>query len=199
MSSSMGSERKPTTRKWRSALKSHRAITALALGAIIVLGGGAVLASHDANTIHACSHDATGALRQVEDAEECRQNETAVEWNIEGPQGPQGEPGQDGQDGVSGLEVVATEIRVPGTATGRVEAVCPEGKVATGGGHEASADGGNGSNTIIQESGPGNLSQAEDGTWSGDRWVVRFDNTGTTHPSGQGNAKAYVVCAAVPE
>jgi len=112
----------------------------------------------------------------------------------QGPAGPQGAPGT---DGVSGVEVVATEIRVSATTTGRVEAVCPGNKVAIGGGYEASADGADGRNTKVQESGPGNLTQASDGTWRGDRWVVRFDNSGTTNSSGTGNVKAYVICAAV--
>jgi hypothetical protein len=111
-----------------------------------------------------------------------------------GPQGDPGEQGEPGAAGVSGLETIATEIRVPGTASGQVAAICPEGKVAIGGGHAASADGADGSNTLINESGPGNLTQSN-GVWSGDRWVVRFDNTATTHPSGQGNVKAYVNCA----
>jgi hypothetical protein len=111
-----------------------------------------------------------------------------------GATGPQGEQGEPGAAGVSGLETIATEIRVTGTASGQVGAICPEGKVAIGGGHAASADGADGSNTLINESGPGNLTQS-DGVWSGDLWVVRFDNTATTHPSGQGNVKAYVNCS----
>ena len=111
-----------------------------------------------------------------------------------GATGPQGEQGEPGAAGVSGLETIATEIRVPGTASGQVAAICPEGKVAIGGGHSADADGAVGGNTFILESGPSNLTETG-GVWSGDRWIIRFDNTGTTHPSGQGSVKAYVNCA----
>lgn len=84
---------------------SRRAPRALALSVIlgvIALGGGLALANHDSNTIHACAKDATGALRKVTSAQECKSGETAVQWAITGVPGPQGSPGPQGPAGPQG-------------------------------------------------------------------------------------------------
>jgi hypothetical protein len=82
--------------------------TAVLAGFILLtLAAGAAIAVHDANTIHACTSRRDGALRLVNDPSDCRQIETAVEWNIEGPQGPQGPqgvPGPAGPQGPPGVE-----------------------------------------------------------------------------------------------
>lgn len=58
----------------------------LALG---MLGYGLASASHDTNVIHGCV-GANGNLRVVEDAADCRQNETSLDWSMTGPAGPPG-------------------------------------------------------------------------------------------------------------
>lgn len=64
-------------------------ITLVVLG--VAAGGGLALAS-DGNTLRACANNTTGALRLAKEPGECHVSESAVEWNIEGPQGPAGEP-----------------------------------------------------------------------------------------------------------
>lgn len=64
-------------------------ISLVALG--VAAGGGLALAS-DGNTIHACAHKTTGALRLAQELGACHVSETTVEWNIQGLQGPQGPP-----------------------------------------------------------------------------------------------------------
>jgi hypothetical protein len=49
-----------------------------------------------------CVLDTTGALRVVEDAEECRPQEHLIEWNVLGRPGPEGPTGPTGPPGVVG-------------------------------------------------------------------------------------------------
>lgn len=48
----------------------------------------AALAAHETNTIHACAQDRTGDLRLVSGPDQCRPQETALQWNVQGPAGP---------------------------------------------------------------------------------------------------------------
>ncbi|MEX2431573.1 MAG: type VI secretion system tube protein Hcp [Dehalococcoidia bacterium] len=69
------------------------------IGALVALGmtAAAVFAANgdDGEVLHACA-GANGSLRLVGDANECRRNESAVSWNVEGPAGPQGPAGREG-------------------------------------------------------------------------------------------------------
>lgn len=66
--------------------------TALALSALIVALGGVAYATipDSGGTIHGCFGNANGNLRVVESARDCRANESALEWNRQGPPGPPG-------------------------------------------------------------------------------------------------------------
>ena len=44
-------------------------------------------------TIHACYNNTNGNLRLVSSASDCREHETAISWNEQGPQGPPGPGG----------------------------------------------------------------------------------------------------------
>jgi hypothetical protein len=44
----------------------------------------------------------SGSMRMVASATECTSKETAVTWNVAGPQGPQGEQGPPGPEGPQG-------------------------------------------------------------------------------------------------
>ncbi|HEX6207510.1 MAG TPA: hypothetical protein VF058_04040 [Actinomycetota bacterium] len=113
-------------------------VAAAALGA--ALFGGVAAATHDPDTIHACVHKQTGQVRVVDDASDCKPQETPLEWNVEGPagpQGPEGPPGPQGEPGgLGGHEVVQSDLILigPGEKLGEI-ALCPRGKVVTGGGH----------------------------------------------------------------
>lgn len=76
---------------------------ASALLGVALIGSGA-LAADDTNTIHACTNDRSGDLRLVADADGCRPQETAIEWNVVGPAGPPGPEGPRGPEGPAGPE-----------------------------------------------------------------------------------------------
>jgi hypothetical protein len=78
--------------------------TAVALCIIVPVVGAAswVAASENPSpTIHACVHRETGQVRIVSAGEQCRRNETALDWNAEGPAGPAG-AGTQGEVGPAG-------------------------------------------------------------------------------------------------
>ena len=84
--------------------------TAVALCIIVPVVGAASWVAASENpvpTIHACVHRENGQVRIVSAGEQCRRNETALEWNAEGPAGPadagtQGEVGPAGSQGETG-------------------------------------------------------------------------------------------------
>lgn len=89
----------------RKAFQSRPAIAvASASLAVAVLGATNALASQQANVIHACRNDGAGNVRIVNSGSECRNSETAVEWNREGPVGPQGPKGDTGPQGDPGMQ-----------------------------------------------------------------------------------------------
>jgi hypothetical protein len=73
----------------------------LGLAALVVAIGGAAFAAipDSSGVIHGCYGKSNGSLRVVGSASDCRNNETAIEWNQQGPPGatgPQGPPGPGG-------------------------------------------------------------------------------------------------------
>jgi hypothetical protein len=61
------------------------------VGVVIGLGGVAFATIPDSGgTIHGCYSKSNGNLRVVESASDCRNNETALPWNQQGPPGPPG-------------------------------------------------------------------------------------------------------------
>jgi len=80
-------------------------LAAVMAGAI--LGGIAVAQTTGAPPINACVHKETGAVRIVGSTSECRAQETALTWNVQGPPGPigpAGAPGSPGDEGPAGPE-----------------------------------------------------------------------------------------------
>lgn len=78
-------------------------ITAVAVVLVVAILTGigvavTVRAQDDNEVIHACA-GGNGKLRAVDSAEECRNNETALEWNVQGPQGDKGDTGEPGSQG----------------------------------------------------------------------------------------------------
>jgi len=71
-----------------------KSILIMAVSAVLVaLGvltgmGVAVLAQNGDDTIHGCV-GGNGNLRVIDDADTCKKNETALNWNKEGPPGPE--------------------------------------------------------------------------------------------------------------
>ena len=82
------------TLKPLAVIRSRTAFAAAgAVFAIAVVGTTTAFANHDANVIHACQRTQTGAVRLVASPAECQPNETAVDWNKQGPAGPIGPMG----------------------------------------------------------------------------------------------------------
>lgn len=107
--------------------KRGRALT-IGLAAVVGLAvyGGAAMAMHDVNTLHACAKENSGDLRLVADAQECKPSEAAVEWNVQGPTGP---------PGTASVHAHIAEETSDAPFFG-VTAWCEEGEVALGGGFD---------------------------------------------------------------
>ena len=168
------------------------------VGVTFALG---VIPSED-GTIYGCyrSHqndnERQGNLRVVSDPSQCKDSETLISWNQEGPQGPQGDPGPqgpagaDGADGapgpagpqgppgVSGYEIVTYVLDPlePGTAN-QYDAVCPTGKKVLGGGVSASV-----SSAVVFGTKPNG-----DTAWRGEVY----------NPTHRGTMTVYAICAYV--
>jgi type VI secretion system secreted protein Hcp len=74
--------------------------TVAALGAGTAIAAGAI--PGEDGTIEGCYNRLTGNLRVVEDADDCRTLENAIQWNQRGPKGDQGIPGPQGDIGPKG-------------------------------------------------------------------------------------------------
>jgi hypothetical protein len=75
--------------------------TAVALAALVLAAGGVAFATipDSSGTIHGCYQTGNGNLRVVGSASDCRNGESALVWNQEGPQGATGPTGPDGPPG----------------------------------------------------------------------------------------------------
>src|ERR1041385_9129186 len=129
------------------------------IGILVAVGGAVALAAGAASAlipdssgvIHGCYNDTNGNLRVVNGPSDCRNHETAIQWNQTGatgaagptgptgpigptgPAGPTGPTGPQGASGVANLHVVSQNVSFPsGTANREVD--CPSGEHATGGG-----------------------------------------------------------------
>jgi hypothetical protein len=105
-------------------------IFALVMG--MAFAGGAVLASSHTDIIDACMQPNNGIVRIVDSPEDCRRNELAIQWNVEGPQGPagaDGAPGTQGDPGPAGPQGPQGPDGAPGIIA---DASCPAGEFVTG-------------------------------------------------------------------
>lgn len=86
----------------RRTLWSVGIAVAILTGAAGVAMATTALQQTATSVIQACQNNQTGLLRVVASATDCRQNETALSWNVEGPAGPPGSPGATGATGATG-------------------------------------------------------------------------------------------------
>jgi hypothetical protein len=119
----------------RASLRRRLGRLALAAAAVAALGAGIAYAAipDAAGVIHGCYRtsldDEKGQLRVVSEAENCRNNETPIQWSQTGPAGPPGPPGadgadgEDGEDGEDGVSPTVAQL-APGDPN------CPEGGAA---------------------------------------------------------------------
>ena len=86
-------------------LSIYRSFTVALLALLVGIGGVMLVNAHGGNAslIHACVKNSNGSIRIVAANSSCNaNNETALDWNILGPQGPQGPAGPDGPQGPIG-------------------------------------------------------------------------------------------------
>jgi hypothetical protein len=114
----------------------RRAVFVGAITGMFLASSVSFFATWNSNVIRGCVNDRSGALRVVERREACRDNESFLEWNKEGPQGPRGLtgpvgprgerglPGPQGLQGAQGLQGIQGPPGPPG----------PAGSSTTGGG-----------------------------------------------------------------
>lgn len=112
----------------------------LAFAGAVAVTSNAIAANEAAATgvITACVQKSSGAVRIVNSASSCTNNETVVTWNQVGPQGPAGPQGTQGIQGVQG----------PAGPTGSQGPAGPAGPEGPAG-----PPGPSGSNTIVSPNG----------------------------------------------
>lgn len=134
---------KPTSVRTASGIRRAAGVGA---AGILLLGLTAAMASASVpaadGIIYGCYTTGTGQLRVIDsDVGQCKNNETAVHWNQqgprgprgpEGPQGPQGEQGEPGADGADGARGPAGPVGETG-ATGRAGPAGPAGPTGVSG------------------------------------------------------------------
>ena len=108
----------------KTAIEHRRRLLVACVGAILVVSAGiAYAAIPDPNgVINGCYSSGQGQLRVIdmENGDQCKNNETAISWN---QQGPQGIPGPIGPQGLQGIQGQQGETG----ATGSTGATGPQG------------------------------------------------------------------------
>lgn len=77
--------------------------TGTLVGASLATIVGVAAHGGDTTRIHACV-DQAGNIKIVDAGAACKRNETALDWNIQGPQGDAGAPGPKGDAGAPGVQ-----------------------------------------------------------------------------------------------
>jgi hypothetical protein len=99
-------------------LRARRAATLLGAGIVALAAAGLAAAQNDGEgLIHACVSK-TGEVRIVGPSDACPKNQTALDWNRQGPQGlpgPQGPAGPQGEPGEPGAPALFATAKDQGT------------------------------------------------------------------------------------
>jgi hypothetical protein len=105
-------------------MRKVRILASCAAAVAGAFGVGAYVSAHGGDTarIHACLTAKGGSIRIVAATETCKTSETALDWNITGPQGPigttgpqgppggpQGPAGPQGEAGIGALRVIGAD------------------------------------------------------------------------------------------
>lgn len=75
---------------------NSRYVVAGFTGLFLLMAVGVAVGQGSNEVVIACAKATNGNTRIVAAADECRNSETVITWNIEGPRGPKGEPGAPG-------------------------------------------------------------------------------------------------------
>lgn len=89
------------------------------------------------NNVFACVKKSNGAVRIVDPSSKCKNSESAIQWNITGPQGPTGPLGSTGPQGLGTLLLVDASGHTIGTYDAGQSAIILVGNVRV----EIGADG----------------------------------------------------------
>ena len=116
------------TTRWRRTITIGVAVFAF----MVVMVPIAKLATSNSGVLSACVNPGNGNMRLVDSSSACHNNETFVEWNIEGPPGPIGPAGPQGPQGIQGVAgptgpTGATGPQGPQGDTGAAGATGPAG------------------------------------------------------------------------
>ncbi len=87
----------------------------------------------DNELIHACVKDNNGDIRIVSANQDCKNNESNLDWRIQGEPGPAGAPGS------SGFEIVWDTFSVS-PSENTITLACPDNKFAISGGAQLPGD-----------------------------------------------------------
>lgn len=94
-------------------LSRRRLIVSLVvLACVAVVIPIALRAANSSNELEACVNPGSGNMRLIASGAPCHNNETRIQWNVEGPTGPPGAPGTPGAPGAPGPQ------GPPGTPSG---------------------------------------------------------------------------------
>jgi hypothetical protein len=172
----------------KSRPRRRVALLVAGIGAALVASAVAVAHGGDASKIHACVVKDTRYLRLVMPDDTCKSNETAIDWNIQGPQGlqgvqgvqgAQGPQGDPGTPGISGWDVQEARGYAAGNSVGSAYAACHEGQKVLGGGF------------LFDDNA---LQLLQSGPWGDDQWrVTAYALTSNYNPG----FMVYAICADV--
>ena len=110
------------------------AVVGAAVGLLLASGIAYAMTSGSGEVIVGCAHRNSGALRLVGSADQCRENEGVLRWNIRGPAGPRGLPG------IAGIETLVEQSERDASDVKAINASCPPGKTVLGGGANITSD-----------------------------------------------------------
>jgi hypothetical protein len=91
------------------ALMHWRNWMAVPVAGALFLAGSVAGVQAAGGTINACVNNGSGGVRVVAAGATCRNNETSLQWDV---QGPPGAPGAPGTPGISGYEVIHQSVTV---------------------------------------------------------------------------------------
>jgi hypothetical protein len=133
----------------------------LFLGAtIVVLAGlaaaGTAIATipDSGGVIHGCYLKKTGALRVIDEGQQCTKLEHQVDWSQEGPQGLQGPQGLPGITNIADVYARVAKVTTPPGDDGSPLADCDPGDQVVSGGFYTHAFGATGNNVQVRASYP---------------------------------------------
>ena len=114
----------------------HRMFPGIAIVGGIVVAGGLLSATipDSAGTVHTCYTKSTGTIRVIDNSVTgCKQGETSLRWNVQGPMGPGGPQGLEGPAGPPGAPGAPGEPGKDSILTARAYPAAPENSVSVPG------------------------------------------------------------------